>query len=143
MQHSHKWIGNLLAALEECADEKTRVRLLEQCGRGCIARSFLQRAQRCAKDARTTDEFLTRLGQIWRHLERKGNRIYVTYPRCYCPIVNAWKGKLPRTWCNCSRGWIKELFESCLGRPVQVELEKSVIAGDATCRFRVRLARRR
>ncbi|MCK4478878.1 hypothetical protein KAU88_10215 [Candidatus Bathyarchaeota archaeon] len=45
--------------------------------------------------------------------------------------------KLSATYCNCSRGWAKELFEGVLGRPVGVIMEKSIIKGDDQCRFRI------
>ena len=137
MKHSHKWIGAAVASLGERVNRRVATRVLEDCGRNCITRSMLQRARRCKAQARTTDEFLDKLAGIWSHLERKGERLYVTYPRCYCPIVKGYKGKMPAAWCNCSQGWIKELFETSLGRPVKVKLEASIVRGDRGCRFRV------
>jgi predicted hydrocarbon binding protein len=49
------------------------------------------------------------------------------------------KGKLSATYCNCSRGWAKELFEGALGRTVEVIMEKSIINGDNQCKFRILL----
>jgi predicted hydrocarbon binding protein len=47
------------------------------------------------------------------------------------------KGKLSGTYCNCSRGWAKALFEGATGKPVEVNMEKSIINGDDQCRFEV------
>jgi hypothetical protein len=135
--HSHKWIGSVVKNLRECADEKTCVRVLEGCGRACITQSLLKRARKCRKESSDVDGFLTSLGHIWSHLHREGEKLYVTYPRCYCPIARAHKMQMPKLWCNCSRGWIKELFETSLGKPVRVELKKSIIRGDDECRFQV------
>jgi predicted hydrocarbon binding protein len=49
------------------------------------------------------------------------------------------KGKLSATYCNCSRGWAKALFEGALGRTVEVIMEKSIINGDNQCKFRILL----
>jgi hypothetical protein len=49
------------------------------------------------------------------------------------------RGKLAGTYCNCSRGWAKALFEGATGKPVEVIMEKSIISGDSECRFRVLL----
>jgi predicted hydrocarbon binding protein len=139
MKHLHKWIKSLMENLDAKVDEETRVKVLENCGRTCISRSFIKRAQACKNSARNIDEFLDKLSQIWSHLQRDGDNIYVAYERCYCPLVKAYPDKLSPTFCNCSRGWIKELFESVLERPVNIELEKSIRQGDDVCRFRVRL----
>lgn len=139
MKHFHKWIKSLMDNLEEYVDETKRVRVLENCGRTCIPRSFIKRAQACNNGAKNIDEFLDRLGKIWSHLQRDGDSIYVVYEKCYCPLVKAYPEKLSPIFCNCSRGWIRELFESVLERPVDVEFEKSIRQGDDVCRFRVRL----
>lgn len=139
MKHSHKWIASLLAGLDEQVDGETTVAVLERCGRSCITDSMVKRAKECRAEAESDAEFLDRLGQIWRHLERAGDEVYVVYPRCYCPLVKDFPGKLSATWCNCSRGWVKQLFEKALNRPVQVDLLQSIRQGDPVCRFRVRL----
>lgn len=139
MKHFHKWIKSLMDNLDEYADEETRAKVLENCGRTCISRSFVNRAKACMKSAKDIDKFLDRLGKIWSHLQRDGNNIYVAYEKCYCPLVKTYPEKLSPTFCNCSRGWIKELFESVLERSVDVKLEKSIRQGDDVCRFRVHL----
>jgi predicted hydrocarbon binding protein len=49
------------------------------------------------------------------------------------------KGKLSATYCNCSRGWAKALFEGVLGKSVEVIMEKSIVSGDNQCKFRIML----
>ena len=139
MKHSHKWIKSLITALETELDEKTRAKILENCGRNCITHSFILRAKACKKDAKNQKEFLDKLSKVWKHLHLEGDNVYVVYEKCYCPFVKAYPEKLSPTWCNCSRGWIKELFESALGKPVDVKLEKSIKQGDNICKFKVRL----
>ena len=139
MTHLQRWVKTLMDGLDAQVDEETRAEILEACGRGCIPRSFIRKAQACRRGARDTGEFLDRLSQRWSHLQRDGDDIYVTYEKCYCPLVKAYSGELSPSFCNCSRGWIKELFESVLERPVSVDLEKSIKRGDDLCRLRVRL----
>jgi predicted hydrocarbon binding protein len=45
--------------------------------------------------------------------------------------------KLSATYCTCSRGWAKALFEEALGRPVEVIMEESIVKGDKQCKFRI------
>jgi predicted hydrocarbon binding protein len=137
MKHIHKWIYTLVKNLDENVDEKSKILVLENCGRACITESMKLRAKRAKRESKNTTEFLQNLSKVWSHLKLKGKNIYVEYPKCYCPIVATYKGDLPRSWCNCSRGWIKELFEQVLDKQVKVTLEKSIKQGDEICRFKV------
>ncbi len=135
-----KWIDSLLNSLDKNTDEKTRAKILEQCGRHCQSQSFVKKARRIFQQAKNVDEFIEKLSQTYKHLHREGGNVYITYPRCYCSFVNKIPPKkLSWTYCNCSRGWAKELFEGALGHPVEVILEKSIVHGDDQCKFRILL----
>lgn len=139
MKHLHKWIGTLMGNLDQHLDEETKVKVLENCGRACITQNLIKKAKVCNQKAKDMNDFLDKFGKIYSHLQKEGDNIYIVYPKCYCPLVKDYPGSLSPTWCNCSRGWVKQLFESALERPVQVELEKSIVQGDDCCRFKVRL----
>jgi hypothetical protein len=135
---TEKWITVLMEGLDKNVDEKTLARVLEQCGRQCQSQSFIKKAKRLYAQSKSTNEFLDKLGKVYKHLHREGTRVYLVYPRCYCTRVNKIpKGQLSGTYCNCSRGWAKALFEGALGRDVEVIKEKSIIAGDPECRLRI------
>jgi predicted hydrocarbon binding protein len=135
---TQKWITRLIAGLDEHVDEKTRAAILEQCGRQCQTASFIKKAKTIYEKSNNIDDFLRRFEQVYKHLHREGNKVYIVYPKCYCSQVNKIpKGKLSGTYCNCSRGWAKALFEGALGRPVNVVMEKSIINGDNECKFRI------
>ena len=137
-KHSERWITWLIAAMDECLDEETRVRILEQCGRQCQSQSFIRKARKIYEKTESLDEFLNEFGQVYEKLHREGDTVYIIYPKCYCPIVNKIpQGKLSATYCNCSRGWAKALFEGALGIPVEVVMEQSIIGGDEQCKFRI------
>jgi len=44
---------------------------------------------------------------------------------------------LSPTYCLCSVGYVREMHERVLGRPVEVELADSVLRGGKRCRFRM------
>jgi predicted ArsR family transcriptional regulator len=135
---TEKWITALMDGLEKNVDEKTLAKILEQCGRQCQSQSFIKEAKNLHKNSKNTDEFLDKLGKVYKHLHREGDRVYIVYPRCYCSQVNKIpKGKLSGAYCNCSRGWAKALFEGALGRNVEVIKEKSIVGGDSECRLRI------
>ncbi len=139
MKHLHKWIGTLMASLDQNLDEETKVKVLETCGRACITQSLIKKAKACNEKAKDVNDFLDKFSKMYSHLQKEEGNVYIVYPTCYCPLVKDYPGELSPSWCNCSRGWIKQLFESALERPIQVELEKSIVRGDDCCRFKVLL----
>jgi predicted ArsR family transcriptional regulator len=137
-KRTENWIISLVAGLDEHVDEKTRADILEQCGRQCQSQSFIKKARRIYEEAGNIDDFLEKFGRVYKHLRREGDKVYIIYPRCYCSQVNKVPlGKLSGTYCNCSRGWAKALFEGALGKAVGVVMEQSIINGDKQCKFRV------
>ena len=142
MSNSNKWIKTLLSNLDSI-DKETGIKALEDCGRSCCRSSgYYKKAVESMSKAKDVDEFVDRLGKAWSHLHREGGNLYVVYDKCYCPLGRALMKDYPgqlSAYCNCSRGWIREMFESALKKPVKVELEKSVIRGDSLCRFKVTL----
>ncbi len=135
---TQKWIATLIENLDKNIDEKTLADILEQCGRQCQSPAFIKKAKNVYKKSKTMEGFLDKLGEIYKHLHREGDKVYIVYPKCYCSQVNRIpKGKLSPVYCNCSRGWVKALFEGAIGRDVEVIKEKSIVGGDNECRFRV------
>jgi len=133
-----RWISCLIAGLDQYVDEGMRAKVLEQCGRQCQSQRFVEKARSIYQKSEDMNEFLGRFGKIYEHLHIEGGNVYVVYPKCYCSFVNKIpSGQLSATYCNCSRGWAKELFEGALGRPVEVVMEESIVKGDDQCRFRI------
>ncbi len=60
---------------------------------------------------------------------------------CFCPIIcdNMEKG-MPVSYCYCGSGWYRQQWETATGRPVRVEVLKSILKGDEVCSFAVHLA---
>ena len=137
-KHSERWIAWITAALDEHLDKETNAKILEQCGRHCQSESFIKKARKIYETSEDTDEFLDKFGQVYKNLHKEGDAVYIVYSKCYCPNVNKIpQGKLSATYCSCSRGWAKALFEGALGRSVEVILEKSIVNGDEQCKFRI------
>jgi predicted hydrocarbon binding protein len=137
-KRSEKWISWIIAALDEHFDEETRAKILEQCGRQCQSENFIKKARKIYEESENLDEFLEKFGEVYENLHMEGDKVFIIYPKCYCPNVNKIpQGKLSATYCNCSRGWAKALFEGALGKPVYVIMEESVVNGDERCRFRI------
>jgi predicted hydrocarbon binding protein len=126
------------AEAEGRVDEEI-ISMLECRGRECISKTYLKKAKDAAKDSKNNDEFLDNLAQSYRMLKREGDAVYVVYPKCYCHRLKGFEGVVPHSYCYCSAGWVKEMFEQALNRPVEVKVEASVLRGDEACRLRVLL----
>lgn len=137
-KHTEKWVRNLIAGLDEHVDVDTCTKILEQCGRNCIGKSTVEKARRVFSKSDSLKDFLEKYAEVNKHLHLEEDKVYLVYPKCYCPTVNKIPpGLLSATYCNCSRGWAKALFEGATGQQVEVIKEKTIIGGDEECRFRI------
>ncbi|MBN1813632.1 MAG: hypothetical protein JXA14_17465 [Anaerolineae bacterium] len=132
-------IDTLRKAEAEGRVDKEMIHMLECRGRECISATYIKKAKAAAKGAKDDEEFLGNLAKTVRMLKREDEAVYMVYPKCYCHRLKGFEGEVPHSYCYCSAGWVKEMFEQALGRPVEVELEASVLRGDEACRLRVLL----
>lgn len=132
------WIDNLLNSLKD-SGEGTGA--LEQCGRTCARNSIIQNIKQFKEgmDKNKEDkEILEMIGRVWDKIHVEDGSVYVVYDQCYCPLLK--EARINNSFfCNCSRGWIKEVFETVFERPVGVELQKSIIGGNDECKFKINL----
>ena len=62
------------------------------------------------------------------------------YDRCYCGMVSKTRMPFPDlTYCHCSTGWYKQLFETALKKSVRVKIKRSIICGAKTCEFEIKI----
>jgi len=133
-----RWIKNMLQSLDACLDEAAKTEVMESCGRACARGGVIGTARKFSGDLQG---FLDRMAQ-WvgkDNVRHEGSVIHLVYPRCLCPTVAQDSSRLPDDYCLCSRGWLKEMFETVTGKPVEVELRHSIKRGADSCRFTVRL----
>lgn len=140
IEHLSKWIAALMAGLEAEVDEEIRVRLMEYCGNACAFHfGSLDKVKEIQSKIADVDELLNEINQqedIWcGKWVRDGEIIYSVCNECGCPLVRAGLVKLSSTFCQCSRGWVKVVFETILGKPVEVNLEQAIGRGDQICKY--------
>jgi len=128
-----KSMARLVAAL----DEPTRKRVLETMGRECAKASQREREKFKGKPA----EFVAALRRQWieessEYDEQTGRMRIVGKPSpCPCAFVRV--GLTPPEFCQCSVGWLKEVYSDILGRPVDAEIETSTLRGGRQCISRI------
>lgn len=134
------WIHSVIRLMDQELPEAYRQRILEQCGRGCAyGCGMVEKLQQANLAGLTPEEVFARLKEPDLFGERisQGEGCFYTYcPECYCPFVNDNLSNIPASYCDCTKGWTKQIFETALGRSVEVEVEASIIRGDSQCRIR-------
>jgi hypothetical protein len=141
------WVKRLMEVVDSRLDAPARQEFMETCGRTCFA---ARHGARPAKPEPNALEELIAALKKWtgeEGLRREGNTIHFAYGkpsgadrvRCLCPVVETGPAGLSPTYCQCSVGYVKEMFERAAGKPVQVELTESLKRGGQACRFVIRV----
>jgi predicted hydrocarbon binding protein len=111
-----------------------------------------------ASEKKPGPEVLDNVLKYWqqigeKEIRREGNIIYYQYGKahvspyglsiadglCLCPLVESLDKTLSKTYCQCSAGYVKELFERLVGKPVEVEVLESLRSGGKICRFKIEI----
>lgn len=130
----HNWISNLMKSMERHLEKKLRTDLLEDCGRACAKRHAQKEALKFKGDL---EGWMSTMKK-WvggENVQREKSSVRVVYSKCYCPLVQGASPFMSETYCNCSRGWLKEVFETVMEKPIAVKLEDSIMKGGKQCRF--------
>lgn len=135
------YITTLMENLEKSVEEPARVRMMNDCGRACARRGGLfKAAEACRGDLKA---YLARMNGILgpeSAVLLDATTVRWSYPRCYCEMVASGPERLPAVYCQCSVGWVLEMFETVLGQPVKVRLVQSIRTGGPSCVFHVDIA---
>jgi Family of unknown function (DUF6144) len=148
------FLMDAIKRLDAMVDEKTRIRIMQECGYNCAKKNhkMIERAVARRKKFGNLDEFLDaeqKKPMKGTKLVREGNILYQFYipqaftrpMRCYCGLFR----ELPKeetvsiTYCNCSKGFVEKYWEEILQRPVKVDILHSAISGAKDCKFAVHL----
>jgi len=144
------WMKSAIERLDELADEETKFRIMENCGYNCARMNSkaIEQALAKRKKFKTVDEFLEaeqKKPMKGTRLVREGKTLYQYYTpqsygvRCYCEMIAAAEGRVSPTYCHCSKGFVKKLWEDVLEKPVKVDFIQSVISGAKECKFAIHI----
>ncbi len=142
------WLGRFFEAVDATLDEPARRRLMLANGKSCFASFAGPPKKQPAPDALEKFTAWVKDKGKDRGYSIDGNVISFEFvgsaetgqasPEavCLCPMAEAQKpGKISPTYCLCSVGYVKEMHERTLGRPVDVKLVDSVLRGGRRCKF--------
>jgi hypothetical protein len=129
-------IREAVELIEQQCSREDCLRIMQGCN--CLGQSVTERAARLYRESASIDDWLARMNENGiggGHLSRRGKRIIAVYDKCYCGSVSQTREPFSNTFCHCSCGWLKQLFEQVLGFQVEVSLIGSIIQGDKRCEF--------
>ena len=70
-------------------------------------------------------------------LSYTNGELYLQFPFCPCPMLADVDKLETNTWCQCTTGYSKVLFEKAFGCEVDVELLQSIRMGDKVCLMKI------
>ena len=135
------WLADLMNEVDATLDEPTKARLIGGCGRACFERFAFKRAW--AEEGRGDVAKLIAALRKNFNVQREGRQVHIRYglisKGCYCPAAKYRPARPNDLHCYCSRGTHQAVWETALGRPVQVDIAETVRRGGKTCHFVVTL----
>ena len=139
-EFTHRWVKNLIECIDIHLDEATRKQLMESCGRACARAGPIRAAEACRGNLDAWMSTLAKWHGGEEYVQRDGNLVHVTCAECLCILMREGPPRLPDTYCYCSLGWMKEMFGTVVGKPIEVELVESIKRGAERCRFIIRMS---
>jgi len=99
-----------------------------------------ENTKRIYNKSQNLDEFCERYNQeygehhpVW----HDGEALFFSYITCYCSCVKRVNEPISPTWCLCTLGYTKDLFDYVLGCDTDVELLESVKTGGCRCVMKI------
>ncbi|HCU07702.1 MAG TPA: hypothetical protein DF480_01805 [Clostridiales bacterium] len=131
------WVCSTMKRLEERFDPDaiTEIRMNCQCGYGIDEKLTL--VKELIRDSSCMEEFGNSERAQAAGMYCKEGELYLQFPFCPCPAVAGVDRFDTDTWCQCTKGYSKVLFEAAFGCKVDVELLQSIKMGDAFCLMKI------
>lgn len=131
------WVNAAMGRLENHFDPSTvkQIRRNCQCGYGMDEKLAL--VEELMEGASGLETFAGQDKAKAAGLSCDNGTLYLEFAFCPCPMLAEVEKLDSLTWCQCTAGYSKVLFEKAFGCEVDVELLQSIKAGDEKCRMSI------
>lgn len=136
-ENNPTWVKNTMLRLENrFSSEKVKtIRMNCQCGYAMDEK--LNLVQSLMNGAKSIDKFANNKQANAAGLSVVNGELYLQFKFCPCPMLAQIDRFETNTWCQCTTGYSKVLFEKAFGCTVNVELLKSIKMGDKICLMKI------
>lgn len=133
IQDNTSWTKTTMSRLENRFDPETtkRIRMACQCGYGMDEK--LEFIESLIASSSNMEEFASSDKAKAAGLFYQDGVLYLQFYYCPCPMLTDVDRLETNTWCQCTTGYSKVLFEKAFCCEVDVELLKSIKMGDDIC----------
>ncbi len=133
------WVKSAMHRLESKFETETvkKIRMGCQCGYGMDEKLALVKELMSA--ATNIEEFTSSEKARAAGLFCKDGELFLQFNFCPCPMLAEVDRLETNTWCQCTTGYSKVLFEKAFACTVDVELLKSIKMGNDVCLMKIML----
>lgn len=136
-QDNATWVKSTMNRLVNKFDSATtkQIRMACQCGYGMDEK--LKLVETLLASSSNMEEFASTKEAKAAGLFYQSGVLYLKFHTCPCPMLADTDRLETNTWCQCTTGYSKVLFEKAFGCEVDVELLKSIKMGDDICLMKI------
>lgn len=131
------WVKSTMSRLENHFDKSTLKQIRMNCQCGLEMDNKLALVNELVASSSNLEEFANLDKAKVAGLSCKNGELYLQFPSCPCPMLEDVDKLDTDTWCQCTTGYSKVLFEKAFDCEVTVELLKSVKMGDDICLMKI------
>lgn len=131
------WVKNCMNRLETHFDKNAVVQIRMNCQCGYAMDEKLSFLKELIATSSSLEEFASNERAKAAGLSFSNGDIYLQFPFCPCPMLSEVQKLDTLTWCQCTSGYSKVLFEKAFNCNVEVELLKSIKMGDEICLMKI------
>lgn len=131
------WVKSAMNRLENYFDKSAVKQIRMNCQCGYAMEEKLALLKELMESSSSLEEYANQEKAREAGLSCAGGAFYLQFPFCPCPMLADVDKLDTDTWCQCTTGYSKVLFEKAFGCEVDVKLLKSIKMGDEICLQRI------
>jgi hypothetical protein len=131
------WVKSTMKRLEDRFDPSTVIAIRRQCQCGYGMDEKLALVKELIASSASLEEFGSLEKARAAGLFCDEGELYLQFPFCPCPMLEGVERLETDTWCQCTTGYSKVLFEKAFQCQTEVELLKSIKMGDEKCLMKI------
>ena len=138
-ENNPDWVKSAMRRLESkfSAEDIKKIRMNCQCGYGMDEKLALLKEMKIG--ATSIEELVHSEKAKAAGLFCKEGELFLQFGFCPCPMLTDVDTLESASWCQCTTGYSKVLFEKAFACDVEVELLKSIKLGDPVCLMKITL----